>query len=143
MYRKILIPVDLDVPQSWATTFPLAAGFSQDWGAKIHVMTVVPNFGMAVVGSFFPEGFEVEVLEKASTQLRELVDRDCPSSGDVITHVAYGNIYEEILNTANTLGMDLIVMTSHRPELKDYLLGPNASRVLRHAKQSVFVVRDK
>ncbi len=31
---------------------------------------------------------------------------------------------------------------SHRPELKDYLLGPNAARVVRHANCSVLVVRD-
>ena len=36
---------------------------------------------------------------------------------------------------------DLIVMGSHRPELRDYLLGPNAARVVRHAPCSVVVVR--
>lgn len=40
------------------------------------------------------------------------------------------------------LGADLIVMASQRPELKDYLLGPNAARVVRHAEQSVLVVRE-
>jgi len=33
------------------------------------------------------------------------------------------------------------VLASHRPDLKDYLLGPNAARVVRHADRSVFVVR--
>jgi nucleotide-binding universal stress UspA family protein len=33
-------------------------------------------------------------------------------------------------------------MASHRPELSDYLLGPNAARIVRHAKQSVLVVRE-
>jgi nucleotide-binding universal stress UspA family protein len=47
-----------------------------------------------------------------------------------------------VLATARKLDCDLIVMTSHRPELKDYLLGPNAARVMRHAKQSVFIVRE-
>jgi nucleotide-binding universal stress UspA family protein len=36
----------------------------------------------------------------------------------------------------------MIVMASHRPELKDYLLGPNAARVVRHAECSVLVVRN-
>ena len=42
---------------------------------------------------------------------------------------------------ANRLGCDLIVVGAHRPELGDYLLGPNAARIVRHADQSVFVVR--
>ena len=36
----------------------------------------------------------------------------------------------------------LIVMGSHHPELKDYLLGPNAAKVMRHADCSVMVVRE-
>lgn len=32
-------------------------------------------------------------------------------------------------------------MAAHRPELQDYLLGLNATRVVRHAKVSVLVVR--
>lgn len=43
---------------------------------------------------------------------------------------------------ADKLGCDLIVLSSHRPEMRDYLIGPNAARVVRHAKQSVLVVRD-
>ncbi|MFQ5760821.1 MAG: universal stress protein, partial [Acidiferrobacterales bacterium] len=42
---------------------------------------------------------------------------------------------------AEKAGCDLIVMASQRPELKDYLLGPNAARVVRHANCSVLVAR--
>ncbi len=56
-------------------------------------------------------------------------------------HVAHGTIYDEIMKAADKLDCDLILMGSHRPELKDYLLGPNAVRIVRHANQSVFVVR--
>ena len=57
-------------------------------------------------------------------------------------HVAHGSIYHEIMRLADELGCDAIVLVAHRPELRDYLLGPNASRVVRHANQSVLVVRD-
>ena len=50
-------------------------------------------------------------------------------------------VYEAILNIARKTGADLIVVAAHRPELKDYLLGPNAARVVRHANCSVLVVR--
>ena len=49
----------------------------------------------------------------------------------------------KFIQSAGDLNCDLIVLASHRPETKDYLLGPNAARVARHAKQSVFVVRNK
>ena len=50
-------------------------------------------------------------------------------------------MYEEIIHTATELGVDLIVMSAHHHELSDYLLGPNAARVARHAAQSVLIVR--
>jgi universal stress protein F len=56
--------------------------------------------------------------------------------------VAEGRIYREILKAAQTIQADLIVMGSHHPELKDYLLGPNAAKVVRHADCSVMVVRE-
>ncbi len=51
-------------------------------------------------------------------------------------------IYEEVLRAAERLGADLIVMAAHRPELSDYLIGPNSARVVRHARQSVLILRD-
>ncbi len=61
---------------------------------------------------------------------------------DTRRSVGYGTVYEEILKIAKETGCDMIVNASHRPELKDYLLGPNAARVVRHAGCSDMVVRD-
>ena len=49
---------------------------------------------------------------------------------------------QTMINVAKEIKADLIVMASHRPELRDYLLGPNAARVVRHADCSVLVVRN-
>jgi nucleotide-binding universal stress UspA family protein len=56
--------------------------------------------------------------------------------------VAQGTIYHEIIQAAEQVDADLIVMASHRPELEDYLIGPNATRVVRHCNRSVLVVRN-
>ena len=64
-----------------------------------------------------------------------------PDGTSVSQSVRQGTVYREILAEADAVGADLIVMGSHRPELKDYLLGPNAARVVRHAQTSVLVVR--
>ena len=50
--------------------------------------------------------------------------------------------YGEILGVAGEARADLIVVGSHRPAMRDYLLGTNASRVVRHASCSVLVARD-
>ena len=57
-------------------------------------------------------------------------------------HARYGVVYEEILDLAEELDVDQIVMTAHRPSVSERLLGTNAARVVRHAKCSVQVVRE-
>ena len=56
-------------------------------------------------------------------------------------HVSEGTVYDQIIRVSHALNIDAIIVGAHRPELKDYLIGPNAARVARHAPQSVFVVR--
>jgi nucleotide-binding universal stress UspA family protein len=105
-------------------------------------MTVVPEYGSPMVAQYFPVEYEKKALEHSEEKLKELID-DADTDGITVHHsVASGTIYEEIINAANAAKADLIVMASHRPQLSDYLIGPNAARVVRHAGQSVLVVRD-
>ncbi len=106
------------------------------------MVPVVPDIGSNVVAQYFPEGFEEKMLRETDQQLAEFIDRQVPK--DLTAHriVRHGTIYEEVLRTAKEVGAELIVMASHRPELRDYLIGPNAARVMRHANASVLVVRE-
>ena len=75
-------------------------------------------------------------------QLRDLAAQQVPPEIESRRIVAEGRIYQEILKAADAIKADLIVLAAHRPELSDYLLGPNAGKVVRHAKCSVMVVRE-
>lgn len=97
---------------------------------------------MAVVGSFFPDNFEKDALLATQVALDEFVNQHLPADLVASQLALHGTIYKEIIAVASSKGCDLIILSSHRPETKDYLLGPNAARVVRHADQSVFVVRD-
>ena len=142
MFKTILLPIDVDQESSWSRSLPVAEQLAKDYGAKLHAISVVPTMGMSVVGSFFPPDFEDKALASAQEKLSEVLAKAASNASEIATHVAHGTIYEEVLTAADKLRCDLIAMTSHRPELKDYLIGPNAARVMRHAKQSVFIVRD-
>ena len=80
-------------------------------------------------------------LPPFKTPLPLLVAARVPSGMHVQHIVRQGTVYEMVLLTAKEIDADLIIIASHRPELKDYLLGPNAARVVRHANCSVLVVR--
>jgi nucleotide-binding universal stress UspA family protein len=141
MYKKILLPVDLNHEESWRAALPAATALCQAFGADLHVMTVVPSMGMALVGSFFPKDYEEKALAEADKALKAFLGDHLPEDVQGSSSVAHGTVYEEILKTAQSGGFDLVVMAAHRPELQDYLIGPNAARVVRHGKTSVLVVR--
>jgi len=142
MFRRILMPVDLADKHSWRKALPTAIGMCEAFGARLTVVTVVPDFGLPMVGQYFPEGYEEKLRQQAAKQLKAFVAEQVPDAIATRRIVAEGKIYREILKAAKTIEADLIVMGSHHPELKDYLLGPNAARVVRHADCSVMVVRE-
>ncbi len=142
MFKEILLPIDLGDVESSRKAVSTAIELSRTEGARLQLLCVVPGFGMSIVSQFFPEGFEEKSLAEAANQLDDFIAKNIPSEIASRAVVANGTVYEEILKTARETKCDLIVMASHRPELKDYLLGPNAARVVRHATCSVLVVRD-
>ncbi|HEX9769200.1 MAG TPA: universal stress protein [Kiloniellales bacterium] len=141
MYKEILLPIDLNDVASQRKAVETAIALARAFGARVHVQTIVPDFGMPLVAGYFPEDFEGKALENANRALHDFVKQTFPDDVSVQHIVGHGSIYQEILACAKEIGADLIVMASHRPDLADYLIGPNASRVTRHADCSVLVVR--
>ena len=142
MYKNILFPIDLQHESSWKHSLPVALEYAKAFGSKMHIMTVVSDSGMSIVSQYFSSDAVEKVIGKTKEELHAFVKENVPSDIDVTHVVATGNVYETILSSSQKIGADLIIMAAHRPELKDYLLGPNAARVVRHSDCSVLVVRD-
>ncbi len=139
MYKKILLPIDHTEESSWRAALPAAVEQAQNQGAALHAVTVVPD-----VPSLpnLPADYGSGMIDFARDKLEAIIRDHVPADLTVTSRVRQGTIYREILAEAKDAGTDLVVMGSTRPDLSDYLLGPNAARVVRHAKSSVFVVRD-
>jgi nucleotide-binding universal stress UspA family protein len=141
MYANILVSVDLGQPDNERKAIETSVDYAKLFGATLHVMTVVPDYGLSLVGGFFPKEHEKEAIDHANKALHEFSSRNVPKEVRHRHIVAHGSIYREILRYAEEVKADLIVMSASRPGPEDYLIGPNAARVVRHAKISVLVVR--
>ena len=149
MRDTILIPVDLaDIKTSNKV---LAAGIAQARAsnAAVTVLTVVPDivggldYRYAIRGETGTIDYDVrEIVNEALERLNSLVAEQAPEGMQVETIVRHGTVYEQILQVAEDIGATQIVIGAHRPQLSEYLLGPNTARVVRHAKCSVNVVRN-
>ncbi|KGB81545.1 MAG: universal stress protein [Pseudomonadota bacterium] len=143
MSTSILCAIDVSQPEVDRNVLLIADKLARLDDARLDVITVVPDFGMSVVGSYFDRSFHDKAVAKSREMLNDFVSSTIGAEANAkVRHiVATGKAYEEILHAAREAGSDLIVIGSHKPELRDYLLGPNAARVVRHSKCSVYVVR--
>lgn len=144
MTRPVLCALDVSRPEAEAPVLRQAARLAALDEATLDVMTVVPDYGTSLVGGYFQDGHMEAMIEEAQRRLNAFADDVLGAEANAaVRHlVATGTVYEEILKAAELAGTGLIVLGAHKPDFKDYLLGPNAARVCRHAAASVFIVRD-
>jgi nucleotide-binding universal stress UspA family protein len=141
MYKNILLAIDLDDETSCRKPLLSAVELARKFAARLHVLTVVREVE-AILQARAALAYQV-IASDLENRIAALIRRAEASDLEpniLITHGA--SIYAEILGVAEEAGADLIVVGSHRPAMKDYLLGTNASRVVRHASCSVLVARD-
>lgn len=138
MFKKVLIPIDVSAPDHSKSLLAAAKKLTSDWDCSLEVVTVIPDVGMAIVGSYFDTGFEKASTEAATTELSAMVSEAGVGAGQAVLS---GRVYDAIIGHAEKVGADLILVGAHQPELSDYLLGANAAKIVRHARQSVMVLR--
>lgn len=136
MYSKILVPVDLSHEDVGERILKLADSFKSEAGQiyAMHVVPDMPAYGEAFVAS---DLFETNAKE-AVKALKALVKTSGVSAVD---KVEVGAAHIGILDYADKIEADLIIVGSHKPGFSDYFLGSTAARVVRHAKCSVLVDR--
>ena len=137
-----MVAIDLNDETSWRQPFVAAVDLARAFGTQLHALTVVREIEAVLLAESAPLGYDpiVSYLEYRIAALIRQVNADDLHPKIIVTHGP--SIYVEILRVAEETGADLIVVGSHRPAMKDYLLGTNASRVVRHARCSVLVARE-
>jgi nucleotide-binding universal stress UspA family protein len=140
MFKTILVPVDLGEVEAAKPAIDKAVELAGSSGGAlrlIYVRAIVPVTYM----EFMPPAFDEEQQGQADAKLAEVAAEVALPAERVSTVVRLGSVYAEVLDEAEQTGADLIVVGSHRPTMATYLLGSNASTIVRHARCSVLVVR--
>jgi nucleotide-binding universal stress UspA family protein len=142
LFKKILLPIDINDPYSWEKTLPTCVSMlKNNPEAQLWILSVIPNFGLNMVESYFPAGWTKEIKAKTLDELTKIVKKHIPEDLKVNLIVAKGVVYQVLIEHATNLEIDLIIMSAGHPNNKEYLLGPNVARVARHAEISVLIQR--
>jgi nucleotide-binding universal stress UspA family protein len=141
MFRHILLPIDIEHPESWEKALPMAVKLTGTEGT-LHLLGIVHDIGSAWVAQSLPRGFEKKSLQMMKTRLNDLAADQIGPDTRVETHVGHGHVAEHILKAAVAVGADLIVIAAHHPDdLRTLLVGSNSGKVVRHATIPVLTVR--
>jgi nucleotide-binding universal stress UspA family protein len=145
MYKHILVPVDGSATSQKA--MGNAVAIAQAFKSEVTVIYVIDPYAFTGVGTDFAYG-QAEYLGAATAEANDAIKSakeafqgvGITATGSVVEGHA---IYRGILDTAEALGADLIVMGSHgRRGLEKLVLGSVTAQVLSHAHLPVLVVRD-
>ncbi|WP_114191675.1 universal stress protein UspF [Edaphovirga cremea] len=143
MYKTILVPVDISEIELTRLVIPYVETLARLEDSHIHFVTVMPSspyyaaFGLAIAA--VPDKQEAkdaanDALSRVITEFKIPVNR-------TKTHIVTGAPKDQILKLADSIDADLIVIGSHRPSVKTYVLGSNASAIVSYARCPVLVVR--
>lgn len=136
MYKTILLPIDLAHPEKGKAILDIAKKLGVK-GTRFTLINVIEDIP-AYVAIELPGGSIKKMGENAHKELKG-VAKAANISANI--EVRSGNPASSILSAAEAMAADLIIVASHKPGLQDYLLGSTASRIVRHAKCSVLVIR--
>jgi nucleotide-binding universal stress UspA family protein len=145
MYKQILVPVDLSDPELAKPALATAVMMVTQSGGSVRLINIMP-LTPVMLAEYVPADFEAQQRKAAEEALAIVAKETRLDPARVSSAVRQGGIYQEILEEANAMKADLIVMTSHRPQrpaVRTYFLGSNAGHVVRYAKCSVLVVRHR
>lgn len=140
MFKTILVPVDLAEVDAAMPALEKAVALAGNGDSSVRLIYVRPVMPTATL-DLMPPAFDAEQQADAEKRLAEVAATVALPPERVSAVVRFGPVYAEVLDEAEKTGADLVVIGSHRPSMASFLLGSNASTIVRHAKCSVLVVR--
>ena len=141
MFKKILVPVDLSTETMTEKLCKAANDLAQKYDSEVKLLTVMPDYGMPLVASYFPEGAQEKLKEETKQKLNDLADKffTVPVKGKL----TQGKRRTAILKAIEKENPDLVMMGCRRKKSRrnQRLLGATGTVVSDRAGCSVMVVR--
>lgn len=142
MYKHILVPVDLNEKGFSDKAVQIAVWHAKQSNAEVHLLNVLPGIHMSMVSTYFPKDAAAKMKQDVKAQLKEFAKQYIDDDVVYKVYVAEGRPYSTILDYAEKLGADLIVMPSHkRSKIDKVMLGSVASKVVDNSPINVMVIK--
>jgi universal stress protein A len=136
--RKILAPTDFSDLSKVGIRYALDIGWNE--GAKVIVYHVI-DFGLDAHNRLASYGSHRDLLEEGRRTLHNFLAENFADLVNLDQVVEFGAPYKNIVEKAETEGVDMIVMSTHgRTGFDHLMLGSVAEKVMARAPCPVLVV---
>lgn len=139
-YKHILLATDLSGQSN--LTGKRAREIADESKARLSVVYVMEHSPVAYGGEYsipIDANLEESLEKKAKDSLAKLGSKFGIALND--QHLASGSVKLAVIDTAEEIKADLIVVGTHSHHGLDVILGSRASAILSHAKCDVLVIR--
>ncbi|WP_411826721.1 universal stress protein [Luteolibacter sp. AS25] len=143
--KKILAAVDFSNATDGVVA--TASGMARAYGAELHLLHVIEPEPTYTAYGFTPEEFpaiqtfQSEIRNRAKKTLENTAAKAAGSGVDPIIHLGDGSPLHVLLEKAEELGVDLVVLGSHGHGIvASLLLGSVAEGMIRKAKYPTLVI---
>jgi len=137
MYKKIMVPVDLEHVERLEKAIATAVGIARQYSIPICFVAVTAETPTRIAHN--PREFAQKLAEFGARQSQ---DRGVTiETASYPSHDPAVGLDKTLINAADENGADLIVIASHVPGLPEHIFASHGGAVASHAKVSVFVVR--
>ena len=141
MFKRVLLPVDIDYPQTAAAVYKKIAPLAALSGAQIRLVSVMPGFSMPIVGTYISNEVRKEVTTRFQEAMEKFIADHCDRT--VSYRIRTGKNWQEIIKAADKWGADLIIVYhNHRQDFNEVFSGSCSQRVADHANCSVLRIRN-
>jgi nucleotide-binding universal stress UspA family protein len=141
MFKKILLPIDVDYPETAGAVYSKAAELARQSGAELHILSILPGFGMPIVASYITDEIREETYRRIQEALERFIQEHCREP--VPYTIAVGKNWREIIRMAGKWKADLIVVFHNEErELNEAFSDSCSRRVAEHAPCSVLWLRN-
>jgi len=143
--QDVLAPVDFSEPSKQAVR--VAKIFAAAYGARLHLLFVaekraVPTFSDTGIPGVGVVEMDPEIVANAEKGLRQLFEGLGGPEVAAEFHVQEGRVAQEVVDFAETRGIDLVVMaTRGLTGVNRFLLGSNTERIVRVAPCPVLTLQ--
>ena len=137
MFTRIMTPVDLAHIGSLEKGLQCGIDLARHYDAKIVYVGVTSSSPSATAHN--PAEYAEKLAKFATAQSDKFGVKT--ESHVTVSHDPTTDLDDTLLKAVKDTGADLVIMTSHLPNLTDYIWPSNGGKIAAHAACTVMVVR--